>query len=544
MSKRKQDELDKEIEKNSAVTEALRIQGLEWKNLTKEEQRSLIDSSKLSDAQQKKIKSLSYLVDQYSKKSAEAQKKKVELDNEMLKMNFSGALDKDKMYQRRMEEIDYNEKAGKSALGEREYDPTYNEQVRQVEVAALYERRIAQEERLKELEAERAELQKGLPALIERANNQVIASEKKYEDAKRQSIEANDTYKVKLEELAKAKEELENTSNDDEKVEKAEKIAQAEAELAVIYGVSATAAKELAEAENELMQNRQLREEAEKGHTKDILDVDSAIRKQNASVDDTKKKLKETEDKFKDVRSAGADVFSDLIVQGNSFKDVWKRLWNELANDAIKALFRVQNSNHGLLSSLLGVFTGGIGGGSAKGVLDGWQNGLVDRAAAGMSVLHHKGGEITKMHDGGRVMYNPTLKDDEVVRTLQVGERVLSKEDNKRFEFVMPRLMEAATKGPTMVPALNPEIMAQTRAVMADSQQTKAQIAEMQRTNELLTNIVQTMAAKQENGGGNVVVLNSTDTAQVIQMVPQGLGQAVMQYMNRQGTLGRGNFRA
>ena len=546
MSKRKQAELDKEIEKNSVVTDILREQGLEWKNLTKEEQNNLVDSSKLSDAQQKKIKTLSYLVDQYAKKAQEMKSKRIEIDNEMLKTNFSGVFDKEKIYQRRMDEIAYNEKMQKDAIAGREYDPTYNEQIRQIELAALYERRIAQEQRLKELEAERAELQKGLPVLIEQANNKVIASEKRYEAIKRISIETDRVYKEKEEELARAREELASTTNDEERAVLTERIAQLEKDLAAAYDSVAAAAKEAESAESDLMQNRQLRDAAESGNTKDALEIEDAIRKTESAIGDTIKKIDETKDKFKDVRSAGADVFSDLIVQGTSFKDVWKRLWNDLANDAIRALFRVQAQ--GLFAKVLGIAFGG--GGKTSGINASYN--WAGAASTGIGLFggktKHDGGAITadlpKMHDGGLVLEKPTLKDDEVTRTLQVGERVLSKEDNKRFEGFMPRLMELAKKGPTMVPAFSPEIMAQTRAVMADSQQTKAQIAELQRSNELLTGIMQAMMAKEENNGGNVVVLNSTDVAQVIQMVPQGLGQAVMQYMHGQGTLGRGNFRA
>lgn len=54
-----------------------------------------------------------------------------------------------------------------------------------------------------------------------------------------------------------------------------------------------------------------------------------------------------------------AGITSDILVQGNSLRQVWDKLWNDLANDAIKALFRVNNSTPSLLGSILGLFGGG-----------------------------------------------------------------------------------------------------------------------------------------------------------------------------------------
>lgn len=271
-------------------------------------------------------------------------------------------------------------------------------------------------------------------------------------------------------------------------------------------------ALELAGAEKEL-------ELAQGGMTRKIVETQAALEDAELETSEAEKSVQKYGDKWQDVRNKVGNILSQMIFEGKSFKDIMKNLWLEFSQDALRRILRVPGATEN--TSFIGSFLG--------------------------LLLKHEGGKITrdlpKMHGGGRVLEKPSLADDEVVRVLQVGERVLSKGDNARFENLMPRVASLAGRGQAMAPALGADVMAQTRAVMADAKQTKAQIAHMQRTNELLTDIVQNMAAD-SGAQGNVVVLNSTDMAQVIQMVPQGLGQAVMQYMHRQGMLGKGNFRA
>lgn len=76
-----------------------------------------------------------------------------------------------------------------------------------------------------------------------------------------------------------------------------------------------------------------------------------------------------------DVRQKTYDVFHSLIIEGNSIKDVWKKLWQGLAEDALKALFRINDGQMSLFGRLLGGIFGGGGGVSATPHADG---GLVE----------------------------------------------------------------------------------------------------------------------------------------------------------------------
>jgi len=55
----------------------------------------------------------------------------------------------------------------------------------------------------------------------------------------------------------------------------------------------------------------------------------------------------------KNIRQQTHDVFHSMIFEGKKFKDVWKDLWRQLAEDTLKMLFKIQDGNGGLLQNLL-----------------------------------------------------------------------------------------------------------------------------------------------------------------------------------------------
>lgn len=55
----------------------------------------------------------------------------------------------------------------------------------------------------------------------------------------------------------------------------------------------------------------------------------------------------------KNIRQQTHDVFHSMIFEGKKFKDVWKDLWKQLAEDTLKMLFKIQDGNGGLLQNLL-----------------------------------------------------------------------------------------------------------------------------------------------------------------------------------------------
>ena len=55
----------------------------------------------------------------------------------------------------------------------------------------------------------------------------------------------------------------------------------------------------------------------------------------------------------KNIRQQTHDIFHSMIFEGKKFKDVWKDLWRQLAEDTLKMMFKIQDGNGGLLQNLL-----------------------------------------------------------------------------------------------------------------------------------------------------------------------------------------------
>lgn len=146
------------------------------------------------------------------------------------------------------------------------------------------------------------------------------------------------------------------------------------------------------------------------------------------------------------IREGLADVTTQLLFEGNSWKDIWKKLWQELAKDAILSLLKVQHqaSILGLVMQAFGLF----GGGGGKTVSTSIGSSVVQFPR---SPVKHMGGNINafpKMHSGGDVQRGqlgvvPKLRNDEVLRTLQVGEEVNSIADRRSNEILGAVAMKA-----------------------------------------------------------------------------------------------------
>lgn len=55
----------------------------------------------------------------------------------------------------------------------------------------------------------------------------------------------------------------------------------------------------------------------------------------------------------KNIRQQTHDVFHSMIFEGKKFKDIWKDLWRQLAEDTLKMLFKIEDGNGGLIQNLL-----------------------------------------------------------------------------------------------------------------------------------------------------------------------------------------------
>lgn len=156
--------------------------------------------------------------------------------------------------------------------------------------------------------------------------------------------------------------------------------------------------------------------------------------------------------------------FSNMLLQGTSFKEAMKNIWNDLCSYIVQELIKVY-----IVEQLTGLlFKGLTGGGSGADfggdgdieltdyipkkfeftdkALEGWESYAPWKLHTGSSI-----GSYPKMHSGGAVArgragVNPKLKSDEVVRTLQVGEEVNSIKDRRSNEIMAMVAMKAMEK--------------------------------------------------------------------------------------------------
>lgn len=82
--------------------------------------------------------------------------------------------------------------------------------------------------------------------------------------------------------------------------------------------------------------------------------TEADIRKAGIELKKLESQIKKTGNALnKNIKQQTHDVFHGLIFEGKKFKDVWKDLWKQLAEDALKMIFKIQDGNGGLLQNLL-----------------------------------------------------------------------------------------------------------------------------------------------------------------------------------------------
>jgi hypothetical protein len=241
--------------------------------------------------------------------------------------------------------------------------------------------------------------------------------------------------------------------------------------------------------------------------------------------------------------------FSDMVVswavEGNSFGSIWKNIWKEFQKDAIYALMGIKKQG-GFLSQLLGGIGGNAQGGGAGGIL-GAVIGLFAKKA-------HSGENITtnapKMHDGGEVTTASPLKDDEVLRTLQVGERVLSKDANKSFMSIADKLrrgdskqqgilgynnsnLSGISRGTQVVANISQRTMDIAQQASAETRANRDHIAELEKQTGLMTqqNNMLLHLINSGGAGGNTI-------AQPIIMQQQMSDDQLMAQLGRMKSMG------
>jgi hypothetical protein len=85
-------------------------------------------------------------------------------------------------------------------------------------------------------------------------------------------------------------------------------------------------------------------------------------------------------DKNKKIQEGTESMVSQVLLHGDKLRNLWKSLWEGMAEDALKSLMGIQNSSPGIISQLLGLggtkgvaSSGGVSGGSLLGGL--WGSG-------------------------------------------------------------------------------------------------------------------------------------------------------------------------
>lgn len=214
--------------------------------------------------------------------------------------------------------------------------------------------------------------------------------------------------------------------------------------------------------EKELQSEKAKNDLAEYQRIKNLLDAEKVLRAEHAG------QMRELEyQKNAQIREGLAGIAVDFFIQGNNLRAIWSNLWKDLAREAIQRLFKVK-AEASLLGLVLGLFGGkeklpAAIGVKTSGITNGGSitvGGITVPSNANMiSDAVISSNAIGTMHGGGNVMSGrigvvPALKDDEVLRTLQVGEEVNSIRDRRSNEIlatVAMRAMDNTAKAPTQV---------------------------------------------------------------------------------------------
>ena len=214
--------------------------------------------------------------------------------------------------------------------------------------------------------------------------------------------------------------------------------------------------------EKELQSDKAKNDMAEYQRIKNLLDAEKVLRAEHAG------QMRDLEyQKNAQIREGLAGIAVDFFIQGNTLRSIWSNLWKDLAREAIQRLFKVK-AEASLLGLVLGLFGGKEKLPAAIGVTTSGITNGGSITGGGITVLSNanmisdaviSSNTIGTMHSGGNVMAGriglvPALKDDEVLRTLQVGEEVNSIRDrrsNQILATVAMRAMDNTAKAPTQV---------------------------------------------------------------------------------------------
>lgn len=231
----------------------------------------------------------------------------------------------------------------------------------------------------------------------------------------------------------------------------------------------------------------------------DLLKQELALKKAENAAKNYAKTLQ------KDVRQSARDVFKDIVMESKSIKDVWKKLWKGLADDALNALFRIGEGAQSPLGKLLnlgGLFGGG--GGGFKPAMTSFRSG----GAGWTKFLGHENGGI--------------VDKDAIYRAGEHGkkEMVIPLDSNSpRSRMLLKQTashLGVSADGRGVQPVFKNKDVASGKTSSQISRQTKS-MSKLESLTESMVNILTFMANNQQNtGGGQATIMQPVITKQTM----------------------------
>lgn len=231
----------------------------------------------------------------------------------------------------------------------------------------------------------------------------------------------------------------------------------------------------------------------------DLLKQELALKKAENAAKNYAKTLQ------KDIRQSARDVFKDIVMESKSIKDVWKKLWKGLADDALNALFRIGEGAQSPLGKLLnlgGLFGGG--GGGFKPAMTSFRGG----GAGWTRFLGHENGGI--------------VDKDAIYRAGEHGkkEMVIPLDSNSpRSRMLLKQTashLGVSADGRGVQPVFKNKDVASGKTSSQISRQTKS-MSKLESLTESMVNILTFMANNQQNtGGGQATIMQPVITKQTM----------------------------
>jgi TP901 family phage tail tape measure protein len=278
-----------------------------------------------------------------------------------------------------------------------------------------------------------------------------------------------------------------------------DKLLISEVQLAQKHLEEAQAMSESKEKTEALTQATLELEAAKKHQTRAFQDNADKQKQNNKNTEESLNKQKELAEKTAlEVRNYEADLFRDFMDNGFKFQNVFKRLVNDLANDAINAIFRTgkeasaatKTFGKGKNSSPVGTptfGTGKSGKGGAKAPSTGGKSGNGGKNATGgvVNVPSIAG-------DDGEEVIVPTEKN--------------TQNSKKLMDYASDKLGYYPKSGGEYSAYFKNQSLASNPMVNVEVQQNKDHIRELEKQTQVLTNMLQVMIHNLNNNQGQNTV--------------------------------------